>query len=110
LFSKSNNVVEFEPTPDGRRVEGGAGVAKEAAVMTPPAWEGDRELAKQRFLMSVTLAVEAMPAVDLNFFAWRILFQMDRKDRLGLQAELEASLEAERRGKLELVGKSQAKR
>jgi hypothetical protein len=51
--------------------------------MTPPDWEGDRELAKARFLKSVGLAVEAMPAWDLNFFAWRILFQMGRKDATG---------------------------
>jgi hypothetical protein len=41
--------------------------------MTPTNWEGDRELAKQRFLKSVALAVEVLPAVDLNFFAWRNL-------------------------------------
>jgi hypothetical protein len=30
--------------------------------MTPPDWEGDREMAKQRFLRSVALAVEAILA------------------------------------------------
>jgi hypothetical protein len=73
--------------------------------MEPPDWEGDRELARQRFLRSVALALKVLPAWDLNFFAWRILFQMDRKDVLGLQAELKASLEAERRqGRLQVVG------
>ena len=62
----------------------------------PTDWEGDRELARQRFLKSVALAAEAMPAWGLNFFAWRILWQMDSKEVLGLQAELKASLEAER--------------
>jgi hypothetical protein len=52
--------------------------------MTPPDWEGDRELAKQPFLKSVALALEVLPARDLNFFAWRILFQMDSKGRDGL--------------------------
>jgi hypothetical protein len=64
--------------------------------MAPPDWEGDRELARQRFLRSVALALEVLPARDLNFFASRLLYQMDSKDKLGLQAELQASLKAER--------------
>jgi hypothetical protein len=63
------------------------------------------EFATDRFLKSVALAVEAMPAWGLNFFACRILFQMDSKDVLGLLAELKASLEAERkRAGLKVVG------
>jgi hypothetical protein len=64
--------------------------------MKPPDWEGDRELAKQRFLKSVALALEVLPARDLNFFASRLLYQTDSKDVTGLQAESQASLEAER--------------
>jgi hypothetical protein len=59
-------------------------------MMEPTDWERDREMAKQRFLKSVALALEVLPVRDLNFFAWRILFQMDSKDKLGLQASLEA--------------------
>ena len=36
--------------------------------MTPPDWSGDRELARQRFLRSVALALEVLPARDLNLF------------------------------------------
>ena len=58
--------------------------------MTPPDWSGDRELAKQRFLESVFLAERRLSAEDLNFFAWRLLFQMDSRDVSGLQASLAA--------------------
>jgi hypothetical protein len=62
-------------------------------------FDGDRELARKRFLESVVIAEKVMPARDLNFFAWRILYQMDSRDVAGLQAELKASLEAERKKK-----------
>jgi hypothetical protein len=45
-------------------------------------FDGDREAAR-----------------DLNFFALRILFQMDSKDVTGLQAKLKASFEAEQERK-----------
>jgi len=81
----------------GSGAHGGQARAPAGAVMPVPTdWEGDRELARQRFLRSVALALEVLPARDLNFFASRLLYQMDSKDKLGLQAELQASLKAER--------------
>jgi hypothetical protein len=72
--------------------------------MAPLDWKGDREAARKRFLESVFLAERRLPAEDLNFFAWRLLFQVDPRDVSGLQAELKASLEAERRqGRLQVV-------
>jgi hypothetical protein len=66
-------------------------------MVTPTDWEGDRELAKARFLKSAALAEWRLSAEDLNFFAWRLLFQMDSRDVSGLQMAMKASLEAERR-------------
>ena len=72
--------------------------------MAPTDWEGDRQLARARFLESVALAERVLPAKDLNFFAWRLLFQMDSRDVSGLQMALKASLEAEQQKvRLEVV-------
>ena len=37
-----------------------------------------------------------MQAEDLNFFAWRLRFQLDPRDERGLQQRVRASLEVER--------------
>jgi hypothetical protein len=78
-------------------------------------FDGGREAARKRFLESAFIAERVMSARDLNFFACRLLFQVDPQDVSGLQAELGASLEAERgKARLKVVyGKStqkQAKR
>lgn len=71
-------------------------------------FDGDREEARRRFMEAAFIAARAMPAKDLNFFALRLLFQVDPRDMSGLQAEMRASLEAERqKTRLEVVRKEQ---
>jgi hypothetical protein len=40
-------------------------------------FDGDRGAARKRFLETAFIAARALPAKDLNFFALRLLLQLD---------------------------------